>query len=232
MSTYEVDHDTRLLELYRDHANAEQTLRWKTAQYRSESLGRTDRRQFGKDARTLDQVAADMQARRDEAIPFWNERSSDSADAERMIAYVVGKLDEVENAYAEAVAAVEAIEVAIRDHEQAYAGWARFFLVTSSNGLIHRSMGCSTCNKGRSLTTFALLPSFSGRPVDGLVDLFGPALCSVCFPSAPTDWTDAVRIPARIAETLLTLGEEQFRSELATYKAKQAAKAAKKAAQS
>ena len=73
-----------------------------------------------------------------------------------------------------------------------------------------------------------MLPSFSGRPVDGLVDLFGPALCSVCFPQAPTDWTDAVRIPARIAETLLTLGEDEFRAELAKYKTKQAAKAAKK----
>ena len=229
MSTNPIEHDTQLLELYRAQAKAEQTLVWKDNHYRGESQTRTERQRYGRsDNRSIAEVAADMQARRDEAVAYWNDPEKGHTDPERMVAYVVGKLDEVENSFNDAVAAVKAARDAIKAHEANYTGWDRFFLVTSSNGLVHSSMNCSTCNKGRKLTTFALLPSFSDRPVDGLVTLFGPALCSVCFPSAPVDWTDAVRVPARIATMLLELGEDEFRAELTKYQTKQAAKAAAK----
>ncbi len=65
--------------------------------------------------------------------------------------------------------------------------WSRFFLVTSSNGHIHRWMNCSTC---RVTTTFGWLPNLSGLTdaeavahPDG-----GPYLCQVCFPAARPEW--------------------------------------------
>lgn len=62
--------------------------------------------------------------------------------------------------------------------------WSRFFLVTSSAGHIHASMGCQTC---RRTTTYGWLPDLSGQSEAEAVAAHGPALCSVCFPSAPLD---------------------------------------------
>jgi hypothetical protein len=71
--------------------------------------------------------------------------------------------------------------------DQYYAApWARFFLVTSSDGHIHSSMSCSTC---RSTTEFGWLPELSGQTEADAVVAHGPLLCSVCFPSAPVEWT-------------------------------------------
>lgn len=66
--------------------------------------------------------------------------------------------------------------------------WSRFFLVTSSDGHIHSSMFCHTC---RWSTTYGWLPELSGQSEADAVALRGPALCTVCFPSAPLDWTSA-----------------------------------------
>lgn len=71
--------------------------------------------------------------------------------------------------------------------------WSRFFLVNNSNGHIHSSMHCSTCNKftsaGWSNTSFSWLPTLSGLTEKDAVDEHGTILCSVCFPSAPVEWT-------------------------------------------
>lgn len=111
------------------------------------------------------------------------------------------------------------------EHELTYTGWQRFFLVVSSAGLVHRSTNCSTCNKGRKATQFALLPTLSGREYLALVQVLGPALCSVCWPTAPTQYTDAARIPVRLAEILFEQGEEAFYAALTVHKAAEAAKA-------
>lgn len=73
----------------------------------------------------------------------------------------------------------------IRKFEEAYTGWSRFFVVTSSAGHIHSSRGCSTC---RMTTTFGWLPELSGQTETEAVDEYGSVLCSVCFPSAPVEW--------------------------------------------
>ena len=39
--------------------------------------------------------------------------------------------------------------------QEAYTGWSRFFLVTSSTGHVHSSTSCSTC---RPTTTYGWLP--------------------------------------------------------------------------
>ena len=60
--------------------------------------------------------------------------------------------------------------------------WSRFFLVTSSAGHVHSSMVCHTC---RPSTTYGWRPDLSGKTEAEAVDKLGPALCSVCFTSAP-----------------------------------------------
>lgn len=91
--------------------------------------------------------------------------------------------------------AVEQLDVALKaagakmneieQAEAAYTGWSRFFVVTSSAGHVHSSMFCHTC---RPTTTFGWMPSLSGKSESEAVDELGPALCSECFKSAPTDY--------------------------------------------
>lgn len=81
--------------------------------------------------------------------------------------------------------------------EARYTGWSRFFLVTSSTGHIHSSMHCSTC---RPTTTYGWLPELSGQSEAQAVEAHGPALCSVCFPSAPVEWTGAKLTKAQAAK--------------------------------
>lgn len=73
--------------------------------------------------------------------------------------------------------------------------WSRFFLVTSSSGgHIHASTACSTT---RLTTTFGWLPSVSGKSEADAVAEHGPLLCTVCFPSAPVEWTIGKTDPDR-----------------------------------
>jgi hypothetical protein len=65
-------------------------------------------------------------------------------------------------------------------------GWSRFWLVTNNGGHIHSSMHCSTC---RPTTEFAWLPEVSGKTEAEAVAEHGAILCTVCFPSAPVEWT-------------------------------------------
>jgi hypothetical protein len=74
--------------------------------------------------------------------------------------------------------------------EREYGGWSRFFLLTSSaHGHIHRNMRCSTC---RWDSQYAWLPELSGLTEADAVAEYGSILCSVCFPSAPVEWTNGV----------------------------------------
>ena len=51
-------------------------------------------------------------------------------------------------------------------------------------------MNCSTCNKGAHRTSFGWLPALSGLSEKDAVAEQGPVLCTVCFPSAPVEWTE------------------------------------------
>lgn len=83
-------------------------------------------------------------------------------------------------------AEIESVRAEYKALEETYTGWSRFFLVTSSKGHIHSSMHCSTC---RPTTTFGWLPHLSDHTEAEAVDELGPTLCSVCYPSAPLEWT-------------------------------------------
>lgn len=87
----------------------------------------------------------------------------------------------------EAVAATTAQIEERDDVFRARGGWSRFFLVENTNGHIHSSMHCSTC---RPTTQFSWLPTVSGKTEKEAVSEHGPMLCTVCFPSAPLEWTN------------------------------------------
>lgn len=78
-----------------------------------------------------------------------------------------------------------------QDLNSQYEGWSRFYIV--SGGHIHNSMQCSTCNKMGIATKFGWLPELSGLEEKDAVEKYGAILCTVCYPSAPTEWTNGER---------------------------------------
>jgi len=78
------------------------------------------------------------------------------------------------------------VRITLLEDEYDRRQWSRFFLVTSSDGRIHSSRSCSTC---RPTTEYGWLPRLSGRTEAEAVNEHGPLLCSVCFPTAPVEWT-------------------------------------------
>ena len=107
--------------------------------------------------------------------------------------------------------------------------WNRYFLVCSSNGHIHSSTSCHTCNKGQNATQFALVPSLSGTSVEDAVAKLGAGLCSVCFPEAPVEYREQIKISKAQATTLLEKGEAAFDEAVAKAEARKAKKAAQNA---
>ena len=101
-------------------------------------------------------------------------------DADR-VRKMIDNIPAAQAAVNEVTVKIDALE-ALHDEHQ----WSRFFLVNNTNGHIHSSMSCSTCNWR---TSFSWLPTLSGLTEKDAVDAHGCILCSVCFPSAPTEWT-------------------------------------------
>lgn len=135
---------------------------------------------------------------------------------------------EAVKAYAEAEANLGEARLAVQECEEDYRSrpWARYWLVTTSDGHIHSSCDCSTCNKGKEPTGFALVPYLSGKTAADAVADLGPALCSVCFPEAPVEAKEQARISARLALSLKQHGSEAFQKARQEAAAKAEAKAA------
>lgn len=72
------------------------------------------------------------------------------------------------------------------NEEYAAKRWSRFFLVQNHGGHIHKDMNCSTC---RITTEFGWLPTLSGLTEKDAVEEHGAILCTVCYPTAPVEWT-------------------------------------------
>jgi hypothetical protein len=73
-------------------------------------------------------------------------------------------------------------EAAIALNKELYQGWTRFFLVEH----VHSSMNCSSF---RPTTKVLWLPGLSGQTEAEAVAEHGAILCTICFPSAPVEWT-------------------------------------------
>ena len=77
----------------------------------------------------------------------------------------------------------EALQEAARQMDKdLYEGWNRFFLVQH----IHSSQHCSSF---RPTTKVGWLPDVSGLTEAEAVKAHGATLCTICFPSAPTELT-------------------------------------------
>ncbi len=103
----------------------------------------------------------------------------------------------------------EALLAQLKELDDQYTGWQRFFLVTSSDGgHIHSSLHCSTCHP---TTQFGWLPQLSGLTEADAVADQGPRLCSVCFPSAPVEWTQGIKIERTYCDGSGQIGEGGWR---------------------
>ena len=84
--------------------------------------------------------------------------------------------------------------------EYARRPWARYFLVTNSNGHVHSSMNCNTCFW---TTRYSWLVELADKTQDEMVEQFGEMACTVCFKDAPTNpafHTPGSRSRAAVAE--------------------------------
>lgn len=62
--------------------------------------------------------------------------------------------------------------------------WTRAYLVTNSNGHVHKNQNCSTCFAS---TNYLWLTQYSGSPEEDIVSDAGQDACTVCYPSAPAE---------------------------------------------
>jgi len=65
----------------------------------------------------------------------------------------------------------------------AYTGWNRYFLVSNTNGHVHRGMDCTTCY---ATTQYRWLVELADCDEAKMVAEWGEVACTVCFPDAPT----------------------------------------------
>lgn len=110
----------------------------------------------------------------------WNLAQADKAEA-RSAAAAIQMAELADQAHAAKGAAF--------DFDQAnYGGWQRFFLVEH----IHRSMHCSSF---RATTRIGWLPELSGLVEAEAVAAKGAILCTICFPTAPVEFTNGFNHP-------------------------------------
>lgn len=95
-------------------------------------------------------------------------------------------------------------------------GWNRAYLVP--DGHLHKSMDCSTCNKGEAPTQFQFMTDHSGKSENEIVGEAGYRACTTCYPSAPIG--DANSLPS----TMLTDDEKKRKQERDEQKQKLAQK--------
>lgn len=164
--------DTQLAAIYRTRMNATRAFDLAIL----EAHGATGSRKLGKGR--WSKTSAEAEASIRDLAPHHESKPWDRYDPTG----IVEKLDRARAAFV----ACDAEQAPLDDAFLANP-WTRFFLVTSSsNGHIHSSMSCSTC---RMTTEFTWLPELSGKTEADAVAAHGPLLCSVCFPSAPVEWT-------------------------------------------
>lgn len=77
-------------------------------------------------------------------------------------------------------------------------GWSRFFLVLNNNGHLHSDISNYRCSRTPT-TAHGWNPELSGATEEEAVAKLGPLLCTVCFPSAPVEWTIGEPKPDRCA---------------------------------
>jgi hypothetical protein len=95
--------------------------------------------------------------------------------------------------------------------------WNRYYLVTNTNGHVHKDMDCPTCY---FTTQYAWLVEQSGMSAEDLVEMAGEKACTTCFSWAPSD----------VLKRKTKLEAPEAKKARLEREAKKAAAAAKKAA--
>lgn len=106
-------------------------------------------------------------------------------------------------------------------------GWSRAYLVT--DGHVHSSMHCSSCNRGEFPTRFSWMIDYSGKSMAEIVEAAGERACTICYPDAPVarrDKGENVAVP----KSVMLTSEEIERAEAREVEAKRRAEKKAKAA--
>lgn len=106
-------------------------------------------------------------------------------------------------------------------------GWSRAYLVT--DGHVHNSMNCSSCNRGEFPTRFSWMIDYSGKSMAEIVEAAGERACTICYPDAPVarrDKGENVTVP----QSVMLTPEEVERAEAREAEAKRRAEKKAKAA--
>lgn len=90
----------------------------------------------------------------------------------------------------DAETALTAAQAQVAKFAENYTGWSRYFLVMSSNGHIHSHMDCSTCHNGQRTDNLRMADRHVRFTEANAVSEYGGILCTVCYPTAPTEWTE------------------------------------------
>lgn len=149
---------------------------------------------------TAHQVAGDRRVTKGRREQVWTMSLADvkvalqakaETDGGAAAARALEELAAKQAAYREARGVVNDLETVWREHGR----WSRFYLVPG--GHIHSSTGCHTL---RLRTRVGWLPELSGETEAEAVATQGPLLCSICFESAPLEWTVGVQKPVNPKE--------------------------------
>lgn len=106
-------------------------------------------------------------------------------------------------------------------------GWPRAYLVT--DGHVHSSMHCSSCNRGEFPTRFSWMVDYSGKTHAEIIEAAGERACTLCYPDAPVarrDKGEAVEVP----KSAMLTPEETERAEAREAEAKRRAEKKARAA--
>lgn len=82
----------------------------------------------------------------------------------------------------QALASAEAQAAPVYAEWERRGGWTRGYLVVSSDGHVHTSTRCQSCN---FRTQFTLLSDLSGMAAEQVIAAVGYKACTVCYPDAP-----------------------------------------------
>jgi len=106
-------------------------------------------------------------------------------------------------------------------------GWPRAYLVT--DGHVHSSRNCSSCNNGEFPTRFVWMIDYSGKTHAEIVEAAGERACTICYPDAPVarkDKGETVDVPKSVMLTPEEIERAQAREAEAKRRAEKRAKAA------
>jgi hypothetical protein len=106
-------------------------------------------------------------------------------------------------------------------------GWPRAYLVT--DGHVHSSMHCSSCNRGGFPTRFSWMIDYSGKSHAEIVEAAGERACTICYPDAPVarkEKGEDIDVPKSVMMTADEIERAEARKAEAERRAEKKAKAA------